>query len=63
MRLRHIRLLCKYKGDYTGMREARKHAAWYMKGLRGAAHYRQEAGALASIEQLEELAEKIIAGA
>ncbi|MEI6579693.1 MAG: tRNA dihydrouridine synthase DusB [Eubacteriales bacterium] len=61
--LRHIKQLCKYKGDYIGMREARKHAAWYMKGIRGAAHYRQEIGELTSIEQLEELAERVIAGA
>ncbi len=58
--LRHIRLLCKYKGDYIGMREARKHAAWYMKGLRGAAHYRQAAGTLTSIGQLEELACRVV---
>ena len=58
--LRHIRLLCKYKGDYIGMREARKHAAWYMKGLRGAAHYRQAAGTLTSLGQLEELACRVV---
>jgi len=61
--IRHIRLLCKYKGDYIGMREARKHAAWYMKGIRGASHYRREVGELVSIEQLETLAERVIAGA
>jgi tRNA-dihydrouridine synthase B len=60
--LRHIRKLCKYKGDYTGIREARKHAAWYMKGIRGAPGYRRETGALESIGQLEELAERVIAG-
>ncbi len=60
--LRHIKLLCKYKGDYIGMREARKHAAWYMKGIRGASHYRREVGELVSIEQLETLAERVIAG-
>jgi tRNA-dihydrouridine synthase len=60
--IRHIRLLCKYKGDYIGMREARKHAAWYMKGIRGAAQYRREVGELVSIEQLETIAERVIAG-
>ena len=52
----HIRLLCQYKGERVGIREARKHAAWYIKGIRGAAKYRQQVGALESIEQLEELA-------
>jgi len=60
--LRHIARLCEYKGNYIGMREARKHAAWYMKGIRGAARYRQEIGALESLEQLEDLAKRVIAG-
>lgn len=57
--LKHIETLCKYKGDYVGMREARKHASWYTKGLRGAAKYRQELGTLESMEQLCEIAYKI----
>lgn len=57
--LKHIETLCEYKGDYIGMREARKHAGWYTKGLRGAAKYRQELGALETMEQLHEIAYKI----
>ena len=57
--VKHIKLLCQYKGERVGIREARKHAAWYIKGIRGAAQYRQQVGALESIEQLEELAYKI----
>lgn len=57
--LSHIRTLCRYKGDYIGMREARKHAAWYIKGMRGAAEFRREIGELKSIEDLEFLAEKV----
>ena len=55
----HIRLICEYKGERVGIKEARKHAAWYIKGIKGAAAYRQQVGALESIEQLEELAYKI----
>lgn len=58
--IKHIKKLCEYKGDYIGMREARKHAAWYIKGIRGAAALRQEIGALESMEQLEAIAEKVI---
>lgn len=58
--LRHINKLCEYKGDRIGMREARKHAAWYIKGMRGAASFRQEIGKLEKIEQLEELAYKVV---
>lgn len=35
--LRHARLQIEYKGDFTGIREMRKHVAWYTKGLYGAA--------------------------
>lgn len=55
----HIKTICEYKGEYVGLREARKHAAWYTKGLHGAAEYRRELGSLSSIEQLEEIAYKI----
>lgn len=57
--LKHIEALCEYKGSYVGMREARKHAGWYTKGLRGAAKYRQELGKIETIEQLQEIAYKI----
>ncbi len=57
--LKHIETLCGYKGNYVGMREARKHAGWYTKGLRGAAKYRQELGTIETLEQLQEIAYKI----
>ncbi len=57
--IKHIEKLCEYKGDFVGMREARKHAGWYTKGLRGAAKYRQELTAIETIEQLQEIAYKI----
>lgn len=50
--LRHIRSLCEYKGEDVGMREARKHAAWYMKGMKGAAALRRQAGMLTKYEDL-----------
>lgn len=58
--IEHIRTLCDYKGTHTGMLQARTHAAWYMKGLRGAAGYRREIGALESMEQLEALAYQVV---
>lgn len=57
---RHVNLLCKYKGEYIGMREARKHASWYIKGMRGAAEFRRECGSLETAADLEELIEKVI---
>lgn len=56
----HIKKICEYKGERIGIREARKHAAWYIKDIHGAAAYRQRVGTLESIEQLEELAFNIV---
>lgn len=61
--LRHIKKMCEYKGDYVGMREARKHVGWYIKGMRNAASFRREIGSLESMEQLEALAKRVIASA
>ena len=58
--IRHIEKLCEYKGEYVGMREARKHSGWYIKGIRGAAALRQEIGSLESMDQLKKIAEKVI---
>lgn len=57
--VRHIETICEYKGERVGMRESRKHAAWYMKGIRGAAGFRRETGTLESLEQLRELAYRV----
>ena len=57
--IKHIEKICEYKGDFIGMREARKHAGWYTKGLHGAAKYRQELGTIETMEQLQEIAYKI----
>lgn len=35
--LRHLEMMVAYRGEYIGVREMRKHAAWYLKGLWGAA--------------------------
>ena len=51
----HITLMCKLKGEYAGMREARKHAAWYMKGLIDAACLRSKASGLTHLKDIESL--------
>lgn len=59
--LRHIQLLCEYKGEAHGMREARKHAGWYLKGLKGAAAFRREAGTLETLADLQSLCQRVLA--
>ncbi|MCL2578550.1 MAG: tRNA dihydrouridine synthase DusB [Oscillospiraceae bacterium] len=58
--LEHIRLACQYKGENVGIREARKHVAWYCKGWQGASTLRQRAGSLNRYEELEVLAKEIL---
>lgn len=57
--LKHIQKIFEYKGEYTAMREARHHAAYYTKGIRGGAALRKEISTFEHFEQLEELAYKI----
>ncbi|MBR5816684.1 MAG: tRNA dihydrouridine synthase DusB [Anaerotignum sp.] len=53
--LRHSQMLIDYKGEYIGVREMRKHMAWYMKGLPGAAELRGKLNHAETMEQLEVL--------
>ena len=55
MLLRHAALCVRYKGEYTGIREMRKHAAWYTAGLRGSSRLRQEVNQVTTLKELEEL--------
>ena len=58
--LRQISLAVEYKGERVAMREARKHAAWYMRGLRGAAGLRARAGTLEAFDDLRRLCEAVM---
>ena len=51
MMLRHARLQIEFKGDYIGIREMRKHVAWYTKGMQGSAKLRDEIRALKEEKQ------------
>ena len=58
--LQHAEKICDYKGEFIGMRECRKHAAWYIKGMRGAASFRNRIGALSTMDDLKALTEEVI---
>lgn len=53
--LRHAEMLIGYKGEYIGIREMRKHMAWYMKGLPGAAELRGKLNGTENLEEMEAL--------
>ena len=58
--LRHAELAIRYKGEGTAMREIRRHAFAYMKGVRGGADFRRRAGLVSSLEELRTLADELI---
>lgn len=53
--LRHLQLLIENKGEKVAVREMRKHAAWYIKGLRGAAKMRDKINRAGSAEELQKI--------
>ena len=55
MVLRHARLQIETKGEYTGIREIRKHAAWYTAGYKNSAKLRGRINEVESMEDLEKL--------
>ena len=57
MILKHARLQIEYKGEYTGMREMRKHVAWYTAGMPHSASVRRQVNEVETYEQLEKLVE------
>ena len=55
MILRHARMQTDLKGEFTGIREMRKHVAWYTAGMRHSAALRRETNLVSSYEELEKL--------
>ena len=59
---RHAKGLCEIKGEFTGIREMRKHFAWYTAGIKHAAALRNEANQVTSLEQFDGLVDRILEG-
>ena len=55
MVLRHAKMQLEWKGEFTGIREMRKHAAWYTSGYKHASKLRCELNTIENYGQLEEL--------
>ena len=58
--LRQVSEASRLKGERVALREARKHAAWYMRGLRGAAGFREEAGKIETLDDLAALCRRVM---
>lgn len=57
----HARALVAHKGEYIGLREMRKHAAWYLKGLRGSAQVRVRVNLAQSLGELSDILQAYLA--
>ncbi len=60
MAVEHITLLCELKGEYRGIREARKHASWYIKGISGAAKLRNDINSATTLAEMEGTLSKLL---
>lgn len=58
--MEHITLMCQLKGEYIGIREARKHGSWYIKGLSGAAQLRNKINTATSLEEMRSILSELL---
>ncbi len=58
--LLQVKMMMEYKNERTAILESRKHASWYLKGMRGAAAFRRMCGEISSFEDLEKLCKSVI---
>ena len=56
---KHLNLLVLYKGEHRGMLEARKHVAWYLKGMRHSAKVKDEIFRASAKEEMLDILNKI----
>lgn len=59
MILRHAALQLKYKGEYIGIREMRKHFAWYTAGYPNSAALRNRINYIESFAELEQMVQEM----
>lgn len=57
--VRHAALQIKYKGEYTAVREMRKHISWYSAGYPGSCKLRAKINELETMEDILKLVDKI----
>lgn len=57
--LLQVKMMAEYKNERTAILESRKHASWYLKGMRGAAAFRRMCGEIDSFTDLEKLCNSV----
>lgn len=56
---KHLEMLIKEKGEYTAIREMRKHIAWYIKGFANAAEIRKRVNEIDELDELKNMIQNI----
>lgn len=56
---RQIRLAAEHKGEHIACLEARKHYAWYLKGIPYAGYYKEKIARVETLEQVSEITKGI----
>ena len=62
MMIRHLEMLCRLKGEDTGVREFRKYIPRYTKGLPGAAALRRSSNDINALDEMRALIKESISG-
>lgn len=57
---RHVSMIIDFKGEHQGMKEARKNVAWYIKGIKNAASFRNACGTLSTYDEFLEFCDNVI---
>lgn len=60
MILRHSEMIVEHKGEVIGMKEMRKHIAWYTKGMKHSAHLRESINKIERLDQLEAVLNQLL---
>ena len=58
--LKHIQKIVEYKGEYVGIREARKHAIWYIKGMKNSVAVKNKLTAATSYAEMADMLNALI---
>jgi len=58
--LRQLDLMIKYKGEHRGIMEMRKHAAWYLKGIKGSSKVKDQLNRVSTKDAIETLLKEFL---
>lgn len=58
--VKHLELVCSMKGEHTGVKEMRKHIAWYLKGLKGANEIKNIINTRNTMEEMKDILERYL---